>query len=244
MSVHVQWIGNAFFTIRTGDKLIFTDPWVTNNPGAALTVEEAAGMAPTHVWVSHGHPGHYGRGDSVQIANLSRSTYYSTKEVIRYVQDRDLLHTRYLGFEPGSRLLADGVDVEVFSVAHPPEPPVAPEWRDLPGAPNTISVFQTGGRTLLHVGDTMPDPAYDDIAERYQIDLAMLPLWGKGMGSDEATAIATMIQIIEKIKPTYVMFHNRWDPERPAWSAFFRAIEGRTLPTVFCDQHPGVSIDL
>ena len=176
MSVHVQWIGNAFFTIRTGDKLIFTDPWVTNNPGAALTVEEAAGMAPTHVWVSHGHPGHYGRGDSVQIANLSRSTYYSTKEVIRYVQDRDLLHTRYLGFEPGSRLLADGVDVEVFSVAHPPEPPVAPEWRDLPGAPNTISVFQTGGRTLLHVGDTMLDPAYDDIAERYQIDLAMLPL--------------------------------------------------------------------
>ena len=181
MSVHVQWIGNAFFTIRTGDKLIFTDPWVTNNPGAALTVEEAAGMAPTHVWVSHGHPGHYGRGDSVQIANLSRSTYYSTKEVIRYVQDRDLLHTRYLGFEPGSRLLADGVDVEVFSVAHPPEPPVAPEWRDLPGAPNTISVFQTGGRTLLHVGDTIKNPYLTGKNKVYRLLLTAAPRTVRGV---------------------------------------------------------------
>ena len=244
MSVHVQWIGNAFFTIRAEDKLIFIDPWITNNPGVTLTVEDAANRKPTHVWVSHGHPGHYGRGDSVKIANLAQTVYYSTREVIRYVQDRDLLHTRYLGFAPGSKLLADGVRFDVFSAAHPPEPPVAPEWQDLPGSPNTISVIEVGGKVLLHVGDTMLDPVYDHIAANYKIDLAMLPLWGKGMGSTEETAIANMTAIIGKLHPSFVMFHNRWDPERPAWNAFFQSAEGKKLDTTFLEQRPGVSIDL
>ena len=244
MSVNVKWIGNAFFIIRADDKLIFTDPWITDNPGVEITVEEAAAMKPTHILVSHGHPGHYGRGDSVKIANLAQTTYYSTKEVIHYVQQRDLLHTAYLGFEPGTKLLADGVDIEMLSVVHPPESPVAPEWRDLPGAPNTINVIQVAGKTLLHVGDTMQDPAYDYIAEKYQIDLAMLPLWGKGMGSDESTAISNMMTIVNKLKPRYVMFHNRWDPNRPAWNAFFKATEGIEFATTFLDQHPGVSVDL
>lgn len=244
MSVHVSWIGNAFFIIRSEDKLIFTDPWLTNNPGVELTVEQAAEMKPTHILVSHGHPGHYGRGDSIQIANLAQATYYSTKEVIRYVQDKGLLHTTYLGFEPGTKLLADGVELEMLSAVHPPEPPVAPEWADLPGAPNTVNVIQVGGKTLLHVGDTMLDPVYDYIAENYRIDLAMLPLWGKGMGSDEATAVATMTEVVSKLNPAYVMFHNRWDPARPAWNAFFSATKDLKFNSIFLDQHPGVSIDL
>lgn len=247
MSVEVKWIGNAFFIIRSDDKLIFTDPWIINNPGVDITIEEAAAMKPTHVLVSHGHPGHYGRGDSVAIANLAQTTYYSTKEVIRYVQEKDLLHTSYLGFEPGTKLLADGVEIEMLSVAHPPEPPVAPEWKELSekaAAPNTINLIRVGGKTLLHVGDTMLSDAYDYIAANYQIDLAMLPLWGKGMGSNEATAVSNMTTIVDKLKPTYVMFHNRWDPARPAWNAFFKATQGIKFDMIFLDQHPGVSVEL
>lgn len=244
MAVNVTWIGNAFFIIKSDSSLIFVDPWVTNNPGVEMTVEDAAAMKPTHVLVSHGHPGHYGRGDSIKIANLAQTTYYSTKEVIRYVQEKKLIETSYLGFEPGTRLLADGVEIEMMSAVHPPEPPVAPEWQDLPGAPNTINAIQVDGKTLLHVGDTMLDPVYESIAERYQIDLAMLPLWGKGMGSDEATAVETMTKIVEIVKPKYVMFHNRWDPLRPAWNAFFRDKDKNALETVFIDQKPGASIDL
>lgn len=247
MPVNVKWIGNAFFIIRADDRLIFTDPWLTNNPGVDITVEDAAAMQPTHVLVSHGHPGHYGRGDSVRIANLAKTTYYSTKSVIRYVQKKGLLDTAYLGMEPGTKILADGVEFEMLSVVHPPEPPVAPEWMELSeeaAAPNTINVIKVGGKTMLHVGDTMLSDAYDYIARNYQIDLAMLPLWGKGMGSDEATAVSNMTTIIKQIKPKYVMFHNRWDPARPAWNAFFKATANEKFETEFLDQHPGVSIDL
>lgn len=247
MSVKVTWIGNAFFIIKTDDKLIFTDPWVTNNPGVRLSVEDCAAMKPTHVLVSHGHPGHYGRGDSIAIANLAHTTYYTTKSVLAYVEEKGLLKTSYLGMEPGSRIKADGVEIEMMSVVHPPEPPVAPEWKELSdkaASPNTINVIQVAGKTLLHVGDTVVSPAYEDIANRYKIDLAMLPLWGQGMASNAENAIANMTTIVNIVKPKYVMFHNRWDPERPAWKAFFEATKDVKFESIFLDQHPEVSIEL
>ena len=247
MSVKVTWIGNAFFMIKSTDKLVFTDPWVKNNPGVDLSIDEFVSMRPTHVLVSHGHPGHYGRGDSIEIANKAGCTYYTTKEVLSYVMEKNLLHTSYLGFEPGSRIKADGVDIEMLSVVHPPEPPVAEEWKELSekaANPNTVNVIQIEGKTLLHVGDTMLSDAYSDIATRYRIDLAMLPLWGKGMGSNEETAVRNMKEIVGIVKPRYVMFHNRWDEARPAWNAFFKATENVKFESVFLDQHPGVSIEL
>lgn len=247
MSVNVKWIGNAFFMIKSDDKLIFTDPWVTNNPGVEVSVEDCAAMKPTHVLVSHGHPGHYGRGDSIAIANLAKTTYYTTKEVLAYVMDKGLIHTSYLGFEPGSRIKADGVDIEMFSVVHPPEPPVAPEWKEFSdrcAAPNTINIIQVEGKTILHVGDTTLSPAYEDIAKRYKVDIALLPLWGKGMAGDAPTAISIVKSIINIVKPKYVMFHNRWDPERPAWNAFFEATKDVKFDSQILDQHPGVSIEL
>jgi hypothetical protein len=53
-----------------------------------------------------------------------------------------------------------------------------------------------------------------------------------------------MTAIIGKLHPSFVMFHNRWDPERPAWNAFFQSAEGQKLDTTFLEQRPGVSIDL
>lgn len=244
MAVRVKWIGNAFFTIQSGDRLVFTDPWVTNNPGATLTVEEAAALSPTHVLVSHGHPGHYGRGDSVEIANRAQTTYYSTIEVIRYVLEKNLLKVPYVGLAPGSHIYADGVEFEMFEVKHPPEPPLAPEWAEVPAAPNTINRIKIGGKTLLHVGDTLPGPVYEKLAAEGRIDLAMLPLWGKGMAFGEEEAIQSMTEIIKILKPRYVMFHNRWDPERPGWNSFFKANEGVDFGCEFVDQHPGTEVEL
>lgn len=247
MAVKVKWVGNAFFMIEANDKLIFTDPWVKNNPGVDLSVEDFAAMKPTHILVSHGHPGHYGRGDSIEIANLAKTTYYTTKEVLKYVEMNNLIHTSYFAFEPGSKIKASGVDIEMFSVVHPPEPGIAPEWQELAkvaASPNTINIIQVEGKTLLHVGDTMLSEAYDDIASRYDVDLAMLPLWGVGMWSDETVAVSNMTKIINTVKPKYVMFHNRWNPDRPAWNTFFRETANVKFESEFIDQHPGVSVIL
>jgi L-ascorbate metabolism protein UlaG (beta-lactamase superfamily) len=241
----IKWIGNAFFTVKTQDKFLYLDPWVKENSGVTMTLEEAAAMGPTHVLVSHGHPGHYGRGDSVAIANLAKAPYISTREVIRYTQEKGLLKTNYLGLAPGSRILLDDMELELIHVKHPPEPPIAPQFADLPGDPNAIWLIKLDGKTLLHVGDTTDDPAFDRIsAENKNIDVAMLPLWGKGMAGDVDTAISTLVSLLHKLRPRVVLLHNRWDPQRPAYNTFVECTASMKFESEILPQQIGTEIEI
>ena len=62
------WRGNAFFEIAAGDVHLAVDPWIRGNPGCSLRMDEFRPGRLTHVFVTHGHPGHWGRGDSADIA--------------------------------------------------------------------------------------------------------------------------------------------------------------------------------
>ncbi len=245
MPAKIKWIGNAFFFLQTEGHRLFVDPWIRDNTGVTATIEDALDWAPTHVLVSHGHPGHYGRGDSVELANRAHVPYISNTSVIGYVLDKKLLKTSYLGIAAGSKVYYDGMEIQMLPIVHPPEPEIASAWADVPGTPNCAFVIKTDGYTFLHVGDTMYSEVYEKIAAENKIDAAMLPLWGRGMGFPKEQAIDNITKILDVVKPKHVLLHNRWDPARPAYSAFVEATKDITFEnTVIYPQQIGCEIVL
>jgi|GEM_PF-1941857 len=244
MSVKIKWFGNAFFMVESGDIRLFLDPWVKDNPGSGLSVEDAVALRPTHVIVSHGHPGHFGRGDSVAIANGAKVPYISTYSVINHCLANGTLKTVNIGVYPGDKICFDNVELNTFFVEHPPEPTPSGDkaeyaeyakWATVPGEPNCFSVIRIGGKTLLHIGDTMWSSIYERIAQDFEVDCAMLPLWGKGIVLSKEIAKDNISRIIKTVHPKHVLFHNRWDMETPAYNEFVSFIESEAISS---ELHP------
>lgn len=243
MSVQVTWVGNAFFIIRTDDALLFVDPWITGNSGVTMSVEDAIAMKPDMVLVSHGHPGHFGRGDSIAIANGAGVPYVSTSTVTSYLRDNGMAKTNCIGLTPDASINLDGVGIRMLQIPHPPEP-AKMMAEAAPGAPNCLFVIEVGGKTMLHVGDTMLDPAYDALKAQYCFDVAMLPLWGAGLGFPKEQAIENIATLIGKLEPKHVMLHNRWDPALPAYNAFMERIGDMPYADSIVPQMVGTTIQL
>ncbi len=241
MSLKIKWIGNAFFTLQTENKLLFVDPWIKNNKGVLMTMDEAFAMKPDYVLVTHGHPGHYGRGDSVEIANTVGCPYISTTEVVKYTLGKGLLKAPYIGMAPGSKIYLDGMEIELYSAKHPPIE-IDPVWREVPGEPNGFYVIGIDGKVVMQVGDTEQDAVYEKVAQNHHVDVAMLPIKGGSDALKRDSEIITLLSIIDVVKPDKVLIHNRWKPERPAYEAFAKGIAGLALKSEIYPQMIGTEV--
>jgi len=61
--VEIRFLGHACFELTEGDTRVLVDPFLTGNPKAAAAASE---VEPTHIFLTHGHPDHW--GDVVDIA--------------------------------------------------------------------------------------------------------------------------------------------------------------------------------
>src|SRR5580704_9555463 len=59
----VRFLGHACFELSDGDTTVLIDPFLTGNPKAAISAEDAAA---TNILLTHGHADHI--GDTVSIA--------------------------------------------------------------------------------------------------------------------------------------------------------------------------------
>lgn len=244
-NIKVRWIGNAFFSIQYNNKLFYIDPWISGNNGVEIEVGEAIRQNPRYIFVTHGHPGHYGRGDSTYIANKAQSLYIAPIELIKYLKSNYLLETTSIGMQINGSILLDDIEVSMYAVKHPPTPPLNTEWEAFPGEPNGLFIFQIDDKVILHVGDTESDEVYNEIAKKhYKIDLAILPLWSKGMGGTLKSAVRNTIEIIKTIKPDYVMLHNRWNPSKRSFKAFLDMIKNENIMSRVVDQKIGIELSI
>lgn len=205
----VRWLGAAAFELRTSQGMICFDPWLTDNPGCPIaSVDELSDVAI--VVVGHGHPGHFGKGDSARLALVAGARFIAPAPLAQYVLEKyRLRRDRVIAVDPGATVRLGALTLEPFEVPHPP---VRHEFTTdgPPGAPNLGYLVRIDGKVILHVGDTTPDPIYAKIAARTVVDLAMLPLWAKEMVWDEQQAIDSMLTVLADLRPRTVIPHARY----------------------------------
>ncbi|MGD1995153.1 MAG: metal-dependent hydrolase [Anaerolineae bacterium] len=94
MSIKVTWYGHACIGLEVGQHHLLVDPFLSDNPLAAISADR---LAPTTILVSHGHGDHV--GDALEIAHRADALVISNFEICSWFQAQGHanVHPQHIG---------------------------------------------------------------------------------------------------------------------------------------------------
>ncbi|WP_099212283.1 metal-dependent hydrolase [Thermococcus henrietii] len=194
--VKVKFLGHAAFLIE-GSKKILIDPFLSDNPQAAVKPEE---VEADLILVTHAHGDHV--GDAVEIAKRTGAKIVAMFDVANYIaQKAEGVEVIGMNYGPTE---VDGVGIVQV-----------PAWHSSSDGVHSIGnpcgyIVKLDGKTIYHAGDTFVFLDMGLFSELYgPIDVALLPIGGHfTMGPREAA------KAVELLKPKKVvpMHYNTWPP--------------------------------
>ena len=163
--MEVRFLGHACFELSDGDTRVLIDPFLTGNPKAAV---EASEVEPTHLFLTHGHADHW--GDVVDIAKRTGVQCVAIAELAGELNDHGVENTTDPNL--GGTVEFDGGWVRLVPAWHTSTTPG--------GTVNTPAglVINLGGKTVYHLGDTALFSDLRLVAERDQLDAALMCIGG------------------------------------------------------------------
>jgi L-ascorbate metabolism protein UlaG (beta-lactamase superfamily) len=93
MSIKLTWYGHAAMGLEVGKYKLLVDPFLSDNPAAAIKPEN---VQADFILISHGHSDHV--GDAVAIAKRTGATVISNFEIANWAQAQGInAHPQHLG---------------------------------------------------------------------------------------------------------------------------------------------------
>jgi L-ascorbate metabolism protein UlaG (beta-lactamase superfamily) len=214
--VDIRFLGHACFELTEGDTRVLMDPFLTGNPKAAADPGE---LNPTHIFLTHGHPDHY--GDIEDIAKRTGAQVVTIAEIagelgeagVENVSDPNL----------GGTVAFDDVWVRLVPAWHTSTTPK--------GRANVPAgmVVGLGGKTVYHLGDTALFSDLRLVSEREPIDVALMCIGGHyTMDRHDAAAAAALVRATTVIPCHYDTF----PPVETDAEAFKADVESQTSSKV------------
>jgi L-ascorbate metabolism protein UlaG (beta-lactamase superfamily) len=163
--VDIRFLGHSCFELTDGDTRVLIDPFLSGNPKAAV---EASEVEPTHIFLTHGHPDHW--GDVVEIAKRTGAQCVAIAELASELNDHGVENTT----DPN---LGGTVDFEGGWVR------LVPAWHTSTTPAGTVNtpaglVVNLGGKTVYHLGDTALFSDLRLVGERDHLDAALMCIGG------------------------------------------------------------------
>lgn len=212
----IRFLGHACFELVGHDTTVLLDPFLTDNPQAALGPDE---LHPTHILLTHGHPDHY--GDVVSIAKGTGARCVAITEIAEELLEAGVENV--VGPNLGGTVpLGDGW-VRLVPAWHTSTTPG--------GQGNTSAglVVHLDGVTVYHLGDTALFSDLALVGSRDRIDVALICIGGfHTMDRFDAAAAANLIGAAVVIPCHYNTFPRIQADDR----AFKADVESRTSTKV------------
>jgi L-ascorbate metabolism protein UlaG (beta-lactamase superfamily) len=212
----IRFLGHACFELSDGDTRVLIDPFLSGNPKAAA---EAGDLEPTHVFLTHGHPDHY--GDTPDIAKRTGAQVVAIVEIANELQDDGIENVADPNL--GGTVEFVGGWVRLVPAWHTSTTPK--------GQVNTPAglVINLGGQTIYHLGDTS---LFSDLAlpgKRDSIDVALMCIGGHyTMDRHDAVTAAELVGAGTVIPCHYDTF----PPIETDADAFKSDVESKTSSSV------------
>ncbi|QDV53458.1 metal-dependent hydrolase [Gimesia fumaroli] len=210
MATKITWLGHSAYQIETTGKTILLDPFLTGNPSAAISANEATADA---IIVSHGHGDHV--GDTVDIAKRTNALVIANFEIIDWMgkQGVENVHPQHIG---GAHQYEFGT--VKLTIAH--HGSMLPDGSN-GGSPCGILLKLTDG-TIYFAADT--GLFYDmTLIGEEGVDLAILPIGDNFTMGPEDSIRATKLISPKRVMP---MHYNTWpliEQDAAAWAEQIRA---------------------
>jgi L-ascorbate metabolism protein UlaG (beta-lactamase superfamily) len=208
----IRFLGHACFELSDGDTNVLVDPFLTGNPKAAADPGE---LEPTHIFLTHGHPDHY--GDIIDIAKRTNAAVVAITELAQELDGQGLENVSDPNM--GGTIEFDGGWVRVVPAWHTGTSPN--------GTAHTPAglVINLGGKTVYHLGDTA---LFSDIrlpGERDQLDAALVCIGGHYTMDRQDAAVACEWIGAPVVIPCH---YDTFPPIETDAGAFKSDVEGRT----------------
>ncbi len=179
----ITYLGHSAFRIETGKAVILIDPFITGNPAAAMSVEEASRGA-THVLLTHGHDDHV--GDALAILKQTGATLVANFEICNWLAAQGA--SNYSPGNHGGRIAFDDFDL-VFTNAWHSSSHIKDGVPIYLGNPSgfIIQPKREKGKTLYVAGDTGLSLDMKLIHDLYKPVIGILPIGDRfTMGAEQA----------------------------------------------------------
>jgi L-ascorbate metabolism protein UlaG (beta-lactamase superfamily) len=162
--MEIRFLGHACFELKDGDTTVLIDPFLSGNPKAAISAEDAAA---TTILLSHGHADHI--GDTVAIAKRTGAPVVAITELAGEIGDEGVDV-----FDPN---LGGTIKFEWGSVK------VVPAWHTSTTPKGTVNtpaglLIQFGDTVVYHLGDTCLFSDLQLVGKRTPIDVALMCIGG------------------------------------------------------------------
>jgi len=225
--VDIRFLGHSCFELTDGGTRVLMDPFLSGNPKAAAAPDE---LDPTHIFLTHGHPDHY--GDIVDIAKRTGAQVVTIPEIAGELGEAGLENVS----DPNLGGTVEFDDVWVRLV---------PAWHTSTTPNGTASVpagmvVGLGGKVLYHLGDTALFSDLRLVGERDPVDVALMCIGGHyTMDRHDAVKAAELVGAATVIPCHYDTF----PPVETDSQAFKADVESQTSSKVAILQ-PGESFSL
>jgi L-ascorbate metabolism protein UlaG (beta-lactamase superfamily) len=175
--MEIKFHGQSCFELSEGETTVLVDPFLKpNNPAAVATAED---VEPTHIAISHGHADHI--ADAVPVAKRTGAHCVAIVELAKWLEGQGIEEVSDPNF--GGTVEFDWGYVSLVPAWHTntipgsEESPFSAEHGIAIG-PACGLVIKLGETTVYHAGDTCLFGDMKLIAERSDIDVALLPIGG------------------------------------------------------------------
>jgi L-ascorbate metabolism protein UlaG (beta-lactamase superfamily) len=175
--MEIRYHGHSCFELSEGDVTVLVDPFLKpNNPVAVATADE---VEPTHIAITHGHVDHI--ADAVPVAKRTGAHCIAMVEIAVWLQAQGLeeVSDPNLGgtveFDWGYVSLVPAWHTN--TIAGSEEAPYSAELGTPIGMPAGL-VIKIGETTVYHTGDTCLFSDMKLIAQRSDIDVALICIGG------------------------------------------------------------------
>jgi L-ascorbate metabolism protein UlaG (beta-lactamase superfamily) len=214
--VDIRFLGHACFELTDGETRVLIDPFLTGNPKAAA---EASEVDPTHIFLTHGHPDHY--GDIVDIAKRTGAQVVTIMEIAKELSDAGVENVS----DPN---LGGTIEFDDLWVR------LVPAWHTSTTPNGTASVpagmvVGLGGTVVYHLGDTALFSDLRLVGERNPVDVALMCIGGHyTMDRHDAVTAAGLVGATTVIPCHYDTF----PPVETDSQAFKADVEAQTSSKV------------
>jgi L-ascorbate metabolism protein UlaG (beta-lactamase superfamily) len=213
--MEVRFLGHACFELADGDTTVLIDPFLTGNPKATISADDAAA---TTILLTHGHGDHY--GDTVPIAKRTGATVVAITELAGEIGEEGVdIRDPNLG----GTVKFDWGSVKVVPALHTSTTPK--------GTVNTPAglVITLGDTVVYHLGDTCVFSDLALVGKHTPIDIALMCIGGHyTMDRVDAVDAAELIGA----KTVIPCHYNTFPPIETDADAFKSDVESATQSNV------------
>lgn len=219
MTTRVRWLGHAALLLESDGQRVLIDPYLTDNPAAAVKAGE---VEADFILVSHGHGDHV--GDTVAIARRTGATVVANYEITMWLQKQGL--SKVHGQQHGGAHEYPFGRVKLTLAFHGS---VLPDGSNGGNPCGFLIAFKDGTR----VYDAADTGLFGDmrLIGEEGVDLAILPIGDNfTMGPEDAVRAVKLIQP-KKVLPIH---YNTWPliaQDANAWAEQVRQ-QSQAIPVV------------